>query len=88
VHRLCVDLELVHVVDPFVSATVTPEHTYFRLHGITGARHVYSDEELGRLAAMLPNEAVGAAPYVLFNNLPRVGDARRFATIVRDGAAH
>ena len=54
VAALCRDLGLVHVVDPFVSTTVTPEQTYFRLHGITGARHVYSDAELEQLADMLP----------------------------------
>jgi hypothetical protein len=36
VGTLCRDLGLVHVVDPFVSTTVTPEHTYLRLHGTTG----------------------------------------------------
>ena len=79
------ELGLVHVVDPFVGPTVTPDTTYLRLHGTTGARHVYTDEELGRLATMLP---VGAAvpAYVLFNNLPRVGDARRFAALLRDRA--
>jgi len=46
VGRLCDDLSLVHVVDPFVSQTVTPDTPYFRLHGISGARHVYRDEEL------------------------------------------
>jgi uncharacterized protein YecE (DUF72 family) len=75
--ELCRDLELVHVVDPFVATTVTPEQTYFRLHGISGARHVYSDEELARLRSMLPAASDGPA-YVMFNNLPRVGDARRF----------
>ena len=77
VRSLCTDVGLVHVVDPFVDTTVTPEQTYFRLHGTTGARHVYTDDELDRLAEMLP-ERPGAQPYVLFNNLPRVGDARRF----------
>ena len=75
---LCLELDLVHVVDPFVSTTVTPEQTYFRLHGTTGARHVYSDEELDRLVGLLPGDPA-VPPYVLFNNLPRVGDARRFA---------
>jgi uncharacterized protein YecE (DUF72 family) len=79
---LCLELGLVHVVDPFVTETVTPEQTYFRLHGTTGARHVYTDDELDRLVGMLPtNQAV--APCVLFNNLPRVGDARRFAERMR-----
>ncbi|HSL76948.1 MAG TPA: DUF72 domain-containing protein, partial [Candidatus Limnocylindrales bacterium] len=81
VTRLCRDLDLVHVVDPFVSTTVTPEQTYFRLHGTTGARHVYSDAELDRLADMLPRAAEWPA-YVLFNNLPRIEDARRFRAIV------
>jgi uncharacterized protein YecE (DUF72 family) len=81
VAALCRDLALVHVVDPFVSTTVTPEQTYFRLHGITGARHVYTDAELEQLAAMLPVEA-DSPPYVLFNNLPRVDDARRFRAML------
>ena len=81
VAALCGELGLVHVVDPFVDETVTPERTYFRLHGITGARHVYSDGELERLAAMLPREPM-VAPYVMFNNLPRVGDARRFRELL------
>lgn len=72
---LATELDVVHVVDPFVDTTVTPEQTYFRLHGTTGARHVYSDEELDRLHALLPEDGTA---YVLFNNLPRVGDARRF----------
>ncbi|HVM31200.1 MAG TPA: DUF72 domain-containing protein [Candidatus Limnocylindrales bacterium] len=78
---LCRELGLVHVVDPFVSTTVTPEQTYFRLHGTTGARHVYSDAELGHLADMLPAGPTHP-PYVLFNNLPRVGDARRFKALL------
>jgi uncharacterized protein YecE (DUF72 family) len=81
VAALCGELDLVHVVDPFVSTTVTPDQTYFRLHGTTGARHVYSDTELIQLAEMLP-AAPSHAPYVLFNNLPRVGDARRFRQIL------
>ena len=82
VASLCHDLGLVHVVDPFVTSTVTPDQTYLRLHGVTGARHVYSDEELRRLVAVLPPEP-STPPYVLFNNLPRVGDARRFVELLR-----
>ncbi len=82
---LCRELDLVHVVDPFVSTTVAPEQTYFRLHGTTGARHVYTDAELDQLTDMLPVAAASPA-YVLFNNLPRVEDARRFrAVLARHG---
>jgi uncharacterized protein YecE (DUF72 family) len=84
VAKISRELTLVHVVDPFVSTTVTPEQAYFRLHGITGARHVYTDAELEQLAGMLPS-GTSVAPYVLFNNLPRVGDARRFRAVLTQG---
>jgi uncharacterized protein YecE (DUF72 family) len=77
--ELCRELDLVHVVDPSVATTVTPEQTYLRLHGVTGARHVYSDAELAAIAATLPE--TGTA-YVMFNNLPRIGDARRFRAML------
>jgi uncharacterized protein YecE (DUF72 family) len=79
VRPLIEELGLVHVVDPFVHETASTDLTYFRLHGITGNRHVYSDDELRRLAAMVP--AHGDS-YVMFNNIPRVGDAERFKAIV------
>jgi uncharacterized protein YecE (DUF72 family) len=75
---LCADLDLVHVVDPMQAETVTPEQTYYRLHGTTGARHVHTDEEL----ASLRDRVVGREnPHVLFNNLPRTGDAARFLAL-------
>lgn len=79
---LCEELGLVYVVDPFVDAIrATAGPPYLRLHGVTGARHVYTDAELRRLAAMTPPDA-----HVLFNNIPRVNDARRFgALLARDG---
>ncbi len=82
VATLCAELDLVHVVDPFVATTNTPDHPYLRLHGTTGARHVYSNEELELLAETLPSSPAAPA-YVMFNNLPRVDDARRFAEVVR-----
>lgn len=75
---LCQELDLVHVVDPFVDA---PQPSlggaYFRLHGITGTRHVYTDDELRRLVEMTP-----ATAHVMFNNIPRVGDAKRFVKLL------
>ena len=73
--ELCGDLDLVHVVDPMQRDTVTPDQTYFRLHGTSGSRHVHTAEELRRLRNMVDGRA---SAYVLFNNLPRVGDAERF----------
>lgn len=77
--ELCRDLHLIHAVDPFVRPSLTPALTYWRLHGITGSRHVYSDEELQQLAAWLPDSG---DTYVMFNNMPRIGDAERFRKLV------
>lgn len=64
-----------HVVDPMQTETVTPDTTYYRLHGTSGARHVHTDDELRRLRDLVDGRP---DPYVLFNNMPRVGDAQRF----------
>ena len=79
VAELCRDLQLVHVVDPMQSETVTPEQTYYRLHGTTGSRHVHSNDELRRLRDQVQGRE---APYLMFNNLPRVGDAQRFVDML------
>ncbi|MCU1590918.1 MAG: hypothetical protein JWP11_2174 [Frankiales bacterium] len=77
--ELCRDLDLAHVVDPMQSETVTPDQTYYRLHGTTGMRHVHSDEELRSLRDRVAGRP---RPYVLFNNLPRVADAQRFLALL------
>ena len=77
--ELCAELDLVHVVDPMSNETVTPEQTYYRLHGTSGARHVHTDDELRRLRALVDGRP---SPYVLFNNLPRTGDAERFRALL------
>jgi uncharacterized protein YecE (DUF72 family) len=77
--ELCRDLDLAHVVDPMQTETVTPEQTYYRLHGTTGMRHVHTDDELLRLRDLVADRP---SPYVLFNNRPRVGDAQRFQRLL------
>ena len=81
--ELCAELDLVHVVDPMQGETVTPERTYYRLHGTTGSRHVHTDDELSRLRELVDGRP---SPYVMFNNLPRVGDAERFLALLSDRA--
>ncbi len=78
VRELCRELDLTHVVDPFAARTVTPERCYFRLHGRTGFRYVYEDEELEELYGMLPKDKTS---YVFFNNVRMREDAARFQMI-------
>lgn len=73
--EICRDHRLVHVVDPMHNETVTPEQTYYRLHGTSGPRHVHTAQELRRLYDLVIDRE---SPYVLFNNMPRVVDAERF----------
>lgn len=80
--ELSKELDLVHVIDPFVTPPPDdPAPVYWRLHGIGGARHSYSDAELRRLKEMAEDAAGDSPAWILFNNLPRVGDAKRFRAL-------
>lgn len=79
VKKICDDLDLRHVVDPFVRRTVTPDLCYFRLHGIGGWRYRYEDGELDELVSLLPEEN---DPYVFFNNNVMTEDAVRFKRFI------
>lgn len=80
VESLCKELELVHVVDPFKTPPpVTGKIQYFRLHGVSGTKHRYTDVELDQL-----REFCRAKPdsYCFFNTLGMVKDAQRFLAAV------
>jgi uncharacterized protein YecE (DUF72 family) len=79
VRELCEELGLVHGVDPFRQNPVAGPFGYFRLHGRTGYRYRYNDQELEQL-----REMAGKHPscYVLFNNTSMLEDARRFQRLV------
>jgi uncharacterized protein YecE (DUF72 family) len=81
--ELCGTLGLVHVVDPFLRATVTEGVVYWRLHGLQSAYRAYTDDELRRLVDMVPH---AREVYVMFNNIPRVADSKRFRTMLGNGA--
>jgi uncharacterized protein YecE (DUF72 family) len=73
---LCRDCDFTHVVDPFLRDSVTPRPvTYWRLHGRGSHYRPYTDDELQELRARVIGDA---DVYVMFNNIPRVNDARRF----------
>lgn len=76
---LCTDLRLVHAVDPFVRPSLTPSEIYWRLHGIKSHYAVYTDGQLQQMIDWLPADGT---PYVMFNNIPRVGDSSRFLELV------
>jgi uncharacterized protein YecE (DUF72 family) len=84
VAELCRELDLTHVVDPFAARTLTPERCYYRLHGRTGWRYQYEDDELSELITMLPARGVS---YVLFNNVRMLDDAERFQMLAREREA-
>ena len=74
---LCRDLSLVHAVDPFVRPTLTPELTYWRFHGLNDHYRAYTDAELDRILEWA-KEPERRTTYVMFNEVPRLMDARRF----------
>jgi uncharacterized protein YecE (DUF72 family) len=79
VKDLCENLNLWHVVDPFVTQTVTPELCYFRLHGRQGWRYQYEEQELRDLVELLPKNQLS---YVFFNNIHMWQDALLFKKIL------
>ena len=79
---LCRELDLVHVVDPFVTAPDPEQPVYWRLHGTAGPRSSYNHAQLQQLRGMLDTVSNAAPRYVMFNNMPRVGDGKRFAQLI------
>jgi uncharacterized protein YecE (DUF72 family) len=73
---LCRDLDLIHAVDPFVRPSLTTELIYWRLHGNKSHYARYSDDELRQVRDWIPDREGDA--YVMFNNVPRIHDVRRF----------
>jgi Uncharacterized conserved protein len=82
--ELTKELQLIDAVDPFLRQTTSPELLYWRLHGIGSAYRPYADDELRALVAELPEHGEG---YVLFNNVPRPADARRFLDLASQSGA-
>jgi uncharacterized protein YecE (DUF72 family) len=82
VRELCEELGLVHGVDPFHQSPVAGPFGYFRLHGRTGYRYRYSEEDLKQLREMAEKYV---SCYVLFNNISMLEDARRFRRLAGSG---
>lgn len=74
VERLCEDLSLVHVVDPFQRKSVAGGINYFRLHGVGGARYRFKDEDFEFLLSVATKEK----NYIIFNNIHSYEDSIEF----------
>jgi uncharacterized protein YecE (DUF72 family) len=75
IDAMCQELDLVHCVDPFRDECVTKGLRYYRLHGIGGYKHEYTDDEL---RSLLERRADSSPTYYLFNNVTMFEDAKRF----------
>ena len=84
VERICDELGLVHVVDPFDREPATYGLAYFRLHGNppgpTLHRHTFSEAELDRLKSVCEDYDDA---YAMFDNVSMLSDAIRFRDLVR-----
>lgn len=76
---LCRELDLVPVLDPFLSSKAFGTVAYFRLHGRLGYSYRYSTHELLTLKDALPFEK---EVYVLFNNMYMFENALEFKDII------
>jgi len=83
VARICEEIGLVHVVDPFDKESATYGLAYFRLHGSPPGpsmyRYTYTDADLLRLKSICDEYDDS---YLMFNNLSMHSDALRFQRIL------
>ncbi len=84
IKELCQKLNLIDCVDPFKRREEAGEITYWRLHGKTGYRYKYSDEELSELLNWVNEKSSNAGFYVMFNNTEMWDDARRFKELTKN----
>jgi uncharacterized protein YecE (DUF72 family) len=80
IRRLCRDLDLVHCVDPLKIEPLQGGMRYFRLHGLTGYRYEYTDEDMEKII-----RAAGKSDgtYAMFNNINMLDDALRMKELLR-----
>jgi uncharacterized protein YecE (DUF72 family) len=78
IREMCRELDLIHGVDPFKNEPTFGEIRYFRLHGITGYRYRFSEEDLRALRGRCRGMT-----YCLFNNVQMWTDARTFSLLAK-----
>ncbi|MFP3867956.1 MAG: DUF72 domain-containing protein [Desulfobacteraceae bacterium] len=80
VQQLCQELDLILGLGPFTTPPGEGAWAYFRLHGRTGYRYKYTDQDLEKLLHWLEERQ---RVYGFFNNQSMWTDARRFQALVR-----
>lgn len=79
IRDLCAANNLIHCVDPFKAEPAYGDALYWRLHGRTGYRYRYTDEDLSELRVKLSDYAHVPGPnFLMFNNIYSKEDALRF----------
>ena len=79
VRDLCAENSLVHCVDPFQSDPAYGNTLYWRLHGRTGYRYRYTEEDLTELEGKLArHKDLQDRSFIMFNNVYSKEDALRF----------
>jgi len=79
IRELRAESNLVHCVDLFKAEPTYGDTVYWRLHGKTGYRYVYTDEDLAELETKVQvHRDVPGPMYILFNNVYSKQDALRF----------
>lgn len=82
IKNLCEDLNLIHCVDPFKNNPLHGDIRYFRLHGKTGYKSHYNEQDLRYLKQICSK---GPETYCMFNNVSMYEDALNFKRLIVKG---
>ncbi|MCD6170969.1 MAG: DUF72 domain-containing protein [Thermoplasmata archaeon] len=74
--KLCMELDLIHCVDPFKNKSLYGEIKYYRLHGMGGYNYDYTIDELKKLKEMCTIKS-----YCMFNNTNMLKNALEFKSL-------
>ncbi len=83
IKKICSELDLIHVVDPFKNKRVWGDFGYYRLHGIRGYKYKYADSDLEKLMNIVKD-----GDYIMFNNTNMWEDAKRFKLLLLEKQLH
>ena len=81
VERLCQELDILPCLDIFSGPPTREKLLYVRLHGKTGYRYTYSEEDM---LILLKKTKPFPQAYLLFNNLSMYDDAHRLKKLLEE----